>query len=140
MAVSEREFCALPPSLFLKRKNGSSINRKLSQETSMTLANQITKITNPRIENALIELPDRKSTRLNSSHRCISYAVFCLKKKKTNECRWSGRRGPPADWQVPAGCRIIRKAARGGTGHKPETHARSLRRHSTGRTWGPPRE
>src|SRR5438045_8909991 len=28
------------------------------------------------------ELGDRKSTRLNSSHRCISYAVFCLKKKK----------------------------------------------------------
>src|SRR5437762_13680682 len=28
-------------------------------------------------------IPDRKSTRLNSSHRCISYAVFCLKKKKT---------------------------------------------------------
>src|SRR5688500_19598496 len=30
------------------------------------------------IENA----PDRKSTRLNSSHLVISYAVFCLKKKK----------------------------------------------------------
>src|SRR5437762_10078294 len=28
---------------------------------------------------------DRKSTRLNSSHRCISYAVFCLKKKKTKQ-------------------------------------------------------
>src|SRR2546430_3313890 len=27
---------------------------------------------------------DRKSTRLNSSHSQISYAVFCLKKKKTN--------------------------------------------------------
>src|SRR5690625_5655196 len=27
---------------------------------------------------------DRKSTRLNSSHVAISYAVFCLKKKKTN--------------------------------------------------------
>src|SRR5437762_1668187 len=26
---------------------------------------------------------DRKSTRLNSSHRCTSYAVFCLKKKNT---------------------------------------------------------
>src|SRR5690242_20811684 len=26
--------------------------------------------------------PDRKSTRLNSSHMSISYAVFCLKKKK----------------------------------------------------------
>src|SRR3712207_7649312 len=30
--------------------------------------------------------PDRKSTRLNSSHANISYAVFCLKKKKTT-CR-----------------------------------------------------
>src|SRR5437867_9415150 len=30
----------------------------------------------------LIFLGDRKSTRLNSSHRTISYAVFCLKKKK----------------------------------------------------------
>src|SRR3712207_6901307 len=28
---------------------------------------------------------DRKSTRLNSSHANISYAVFCLKKKKNNE-------------------------------------------------------
>src|SRR5438034_11507188 len=31
---------------------------------------------------------DRKSTRLNSSHTVISYAVFCLKKKKEkNKCR-----------------------------------------------------
>src|SRR2546422_3878097 len=30
-------------------------------------------------------LLDRKSTRLNSSHGYISYAVFCLKKKKTNK-------------------------------------------------------
>src|SRR5437879_8676490 len=33
-------------------------------------------------EHLLLALVDRKSTRLNSSHRCISYAVFCLKKKK----------------------------------------------------------
>src|SRR5437763_12274973 len=32
---------------------------------------------------------DRKSTRLNSSHRCISYAVFCLKKKKINNTNWT---------------------------------------------------
>src|SRR2546422_5892558 len=32
---------------------------------------------------------DRKSTRLNSSHGYISYAVFCLKKKKTTESMWS---------------------------------------------------
>src|SRR2546422_1207603 len=31
---------------------------------------------------ALQAYPDRKSTRLNSSHGYISYAVFCLKKKK----------------------------------------------------------
>src|SRR2546429_3691244 len=31
--------------------------------------------------------PDRKSTRLNSSHGYISYAVFCLKKKKTKQKR-----------------------------------------------------
>src|SRR3712207_8800319 len=30
------------------------------------------------------DVPDRKSTRLNSSHANISYAVFCLKKKKNN--------------------------------------------------------
>src|SRR5207253_3638436 len=31
---------------------------------------------------------DRKSTRLNSSHVAISYAVFCLKKKKKKEVKW----------------------------------------------------
>src|SRR5256885_15875327 len=34
------------------------------------------------VEQAGRPLPDRKSTRLNSSHLVISYAVFCLKKKK----------------------------------------------------------
>src|SRR3712207_7408299 len=33
------------------------------------------------------QTPDRKSTRLNSSHANISYAVFCLKKKKRAERR-----------------------------------------------------
>src|SRR2546429_5605326 len=33
---------------------------------------------------SIIERVDRKSTRLNSSHGYISYAVFCLKKKKNN--------------------------------------------------------
>src|SRR5689334_24503551 len=34
------------------------------------------------IEAVVKAKPDRKSTRLNSSHSSISYAVFCLKKKK----------------------------------------------------------
>src|SRR2546427_3741325 len=37
---------------------------------------------NRLLEGVLEEQPDRKSTRLNSSHSQISYAVFCLKKKK----------------------------------------------------------
>src|SRR5437762_8794267 len=39
-------------------------------------------ITSCRWRTFLLADADRKSTRLNSSHRCISYAVFCLKKKK----------------------------------------------------------
>src|SRR5258708_8250822 len=42
---------------------------------------------------------DRKSTRLNSSHQIISYAVFCLKKKKKHVSRQTtptGARNAPA--------------------------------------------
>src|SRR5690625_2455632 len=35
---------------------------------------------------------DRKSTRLNSSHVAISYAVFCLKTKKTTRTKWTSSR------------------------------------------------
>src|SRR5436189_2951561 len=41
----------------------------------------------PRDSADAARMLDRKSTRLNSSHRCISYAVFCLKKKKKKEYR-----------------------------------------------------
>src|SRR2546427_4278906 len=40
----------------------------------------------PRPTSAAPHGGDRKSTRLNSSHSQISYAVFCLKKKKKNIC------------------------------------------------------
>src|SRR5690242_20010478 len=42
-------------------------------------------------------LKDRKSTRLNSSHMSISYAVFCLKKKKASAAT------PSPDWSTPVG-------------------------------------
>src|SRR5438477_6001422 len=41
------------------------------------------------------QVQDRKSTRLNSSHMSISYAVFCLKKKKHNMERQQPRRRRP---------------------------------------------
>src|SRR2546422_2196382 len=44
------------------------------------------------IDGALPAIKDRKSTRLNSSHGYISYAVFCLKKKNT---RTSSAVSPP---------------------------------------------
>src|SRR5947209_9224462 len=40
----------------------------------------------------LVNTPDRKSTRLNSSHANISYAVFCLKKKKKNKIKKERKR------------------------------------------------
>src|SRR5258708_14810991 len=45
-----------------------------------------------------VHIRDRKSTRLNSSHQIISYAVFCLKKKKQKNPRapcTRGRLGAP---------------------------------------------
>src|SRR5437764_10531341 len=46
------------------------------------LTPEAVEVLTPDLARARDELRDRKSTRLNSSHRCISYAVFCLKKKK----------------------------------------------------------
>src|SRR5690625_5863600 len=43
-------------------------------------------LTAPNVKAAELE-EDRKSTRLNSSHVAISYAVFCLKKKKRHKAR-----------------------------------------------------
>src|SRR5437762_12164720 len=49
---------------------GRAVNMKLVDDISLTTTGRIS-----------LDVIDRKSTRLNSSHRCISYAVFCLKKK-----------------------------------------------------------
>src|SRR5258708_8895509 len=48
--------------------------------------------TNATLQNAFrikVGTLDRKSTRLNSSHQIISYAVFCLKKKKPHQSLYS---------------------------------------------------
>src|SRR5438876_9794519 len=46
----------------------------------------LARLRDPRTR-ARLRQEDRKSTRLNSSHPSISYAVFCLKKKKSRNCR-----------------------------------------------------
>src|SRR5947208_6163023 len=58
----------------------SSTSAHAAQRTRSTIASSRSGTT-PRLE-AIVERVDRKSTRLNSSHQIISYAVFCLKKKK----------------------------------------------------------
>src|SRR2546429_4952967 len=47
------------------------------------MAYTVSGIAGPALAGVLIAAIDRKSTRLNSSHGYISYAVFCLKKKKS---------------------------------------------------------
>src|SRR2546430_14232633 len=51
------------------------------------LALENVRVVSGRVEDVMDELEgrDRKSTRLNSSHSQISYAVFCLKKKKKQQ-------------------------------------------------------
>src|SRR5947208_12964980 len=51
----------------------------------------------PEVERSLGGSTDRKSTRLNSSHQIISYAVFCLKKKKKNRCSLRGSDATPRE-------------------------------------------
>src|SRR4051812_49762599 len=46
---------------------------------------------------------DRKSTRLNSSHMSISYAVFCLKKKKQDNDKTEPVQLPDTDHHLTAG-------------------------------------
>src|SRR5256885_11984955 len=69
---------------------------------------------------------DRKSTRLNSSHLVISYAVFCLKKKNTNYCLRLPNTVQGADSfspqrPSPASTFIVRAHSVGGYGAQPDT-------------------
>src|SRR3712207_8540467 len=62
-----------------------TINSKIKiKEKELTVLNNVAKMIKIKEKYQEILLQDRKSTRLNSSHANISYAVFCLKKKKSS--------------------------------------------------------
>src|SRR5256885_2760132 len=60
---------------------------RLSKEAERDGAYRVSKRPQAVVLNSEGQTRDRKSTRLNSSHLVISYAVFCLKKKKTTKRR-----------------------------------------------------
>src|SRR5690625_6291321 len=72
--------------LQIKISNSNTISRKIKEDNNKTIININNKLlikkTTIRISIEQLIMRDRKSTRLNSSHVAISYAVFCLKKKK----------------------------------------------------------
>src|SRR5438034_3360702 len=77
--VSEVARAPLSPS------DGPKTLPKVEPVSVRVTAEEVLKPTGPLLDSVRAPLPeasDRKSTRLNSSHTVISYAVFCLKKKK----------------------------------------------------------
>src|SRR3712207_311746 len=69
-------------SLFITR---SALGLTAKQEINLSEGFEIEKTVSDS-KDEIWEQPDRKSTRLNSSHANISYAVFCLKKKTKHVC------------------------------------------------------
>src|SRR2546426_5392940 len=61
----------------------------------LNLASEAEKSAKRQSEGLVAQQTDQKSTRLNSSHLVISYAVFCLKKKKNTEKTYTSIRMSP---------------------------------------------
>src|SRR3712207_7987818 len=64
------------------QSNNGALDQWFNNATSFGAATAVTVATSQSVTGINATLVDRKSTRLNSSHANISYAVFCLKKKK----------------------------------------------------------
>src|SRR5258708_23598085 len=74
---------AYPPSSYPKRSGTKATHAPKAKKAKQSLFDDPAFAHGYRAAHATIyERRDRKSTRLNSSHQIISYAVFCLKKKK----------------------------------------------------------
>src|SRR3989449_6008579 len=79
--------------LFILKRSAWPVLLQAVREREQRLERQLAEAAQAREEAArlleqqkqALERADRKSTRLNSSHGYISYAVFCLKKKKRNK-------------------------------------------------------
>src|SRR2546429_5123221 len=79
--VTDEPWRCVVPTLRKPRRVGQPQQQRVSSNSQLSSSKLDFTILRP-IWFAKIESRDRKSTRLNSSHGYISYAVFCLKKKK----------------------------------------------------------
>src|SRR5207244_8310706 len=79
--VTGVQTCALPISSAPRRSRRRGPLREPASNPSASSVNSPSSITAGRLWPCAGAARDRKSTRLNSSHQIISYAVFCLKKK-----------------------------------------------------------
>src|SRR5438132_9582719 len=74
--------------LFRSQMDGTMLDKDFGFVYPKTSSPESTAHTVPTDEHGRVSNGgDRKSTRLNSSHTVISYAVFCLKKKKTKQSK-----------------------------------------------------
>src|SRR5258708_16137811 len=86
--VTGVQTCALPISMMSSTVQPTRQASGLPPKVEPCWPGEIRSAAGPRARQAPIGMPlprDRKSTRLNSSHQIISYAVFCLKKKKNKK-------------------------------------------------------
>src|SRR3712207_6935137 len=85
--ISGRDVILILGGLFLLGKSTYEIHENLEGEEGHSSARVRATFGSVLVQIVILDLvfslEDRKSTRLNSSHANISYAVFCLKKKKT---------------------------------------------------------
>src|SRR3712207_7186624 len=79
-SVTETDPGGVPP---MRSSETPSPGRGATKEARLTFLRRLARLIRMRRDYREDLNPDRKSTRLNSSHANISYAVFCLKKKKT---------------------------------------------------------
>src|SRR5437762_4498402 len=114
LPLQEASTSRVYPHLIAHRVRDASSDNKTNEVEALEVASLITAMC--RLEEfedctigVICMVGDRKSTRLNSSHRCISYAVFCLKKKRIR-CK----RGPSPPAETLPRLRISTRPSRSG--------------------------
>src|SRR5258708_29362959 len=93
-----------PRSTLFPYRRSSDLSEHLDSATSTIFESRLLGLVDRGERKIVIDCgshdrPDRKSTRLNSSHQIISYAVFCLKKKTKNPLPFNRSASHPSSVQ-----------------------------------------